>query len=674
MLHGDARVELVGVLAVAHKEHVGCQRHERCAQVLVVLAVAALEGLLYLALGVVFGFQAVAVAPGVLQVFLFHLAGAVVEGALERPVGDEGLGEVVLEVEAVALDLLAGHAQCRRELAQQAAHGIDGNLPYAEEAQHVIDAVGVEVLCHLGEASHPPGAAVLEHLVPVVGGEAPVLAVGGKGVGRGSGLAVEVEVAGLNPSLHAVAAHADGDVALEYDVALAGIVVGLAHLLVEVVLHIVPVGHFLVLAGAAVGHGGAQALVEGAVLGPLAEAGSAVEVAIVAEGCIGHKPLLVGLEVLLEVGRFHGLGALLLVELFHVGQLGLVHALVVDFGQRVELGLQLAVVLATAGVGQLRQLPQVDVLRVQGVDADAVVGVAVGPGVGDGGVVDGQHLQGLLPGRGHIVDHVLEVAEVAHAEAACRLEREHGHHGAGDAPVAYGEAGCGQLIDHAVALLELGQRHGAVAVDFPQDGLVVAVAEGYKLEFYHVALELAGIEHGHPLVARVLGHGYGLEHRPAAQRLPAAHQGKAVACAQLRRAHLEHHCGVVVGGRHGHGVAVCQALGDGRAVVVAVLGNVDPVVEDGDARGLAGCQVEQVALACPLVTLEAAVALHAVEVFYAPCTVSSRCQGGLARPCVAVDGGHCMLRDVAACPHDVQHDFLAEIGVVIQIKFQFHLC
>lgn len=51
-------------------------------------------------------------------------------------------------------------------------------LPDTEEAKHVIDAEGIEVLGHLQQALTPPQEAVLSHLVPVVCWEAPVLTVG----------------------------------------------------------------------------------------------------------------------------------------------------------------------------------------------------------------------------------------------------------------------------------------------------------------------------------------------------------------------------------------------------------------------------------------------------------------------------------------------------------------
>ena len=94
------------------------------------------------------------------------------------------------------------------------------------------------------------------------------------------------------------------------------------------------------------------------------------------------------------------------------------HALIVNLRQRVQLLAQLLIVGAALLVFQLRQLAQVRILRMQGIDADAVVGIAVLPRAGGVGVVDGQHLQDALAGLRTPVDHQLQVAEVAHAEAS----------------------------------------------------------------------------------------------------------------------------------------------------------------------------------------------------------------------------------------------------------------
>ena len=171
-------MELVGVLMVAYEQDVADKGIEAVAQVGVGLVGLAGEGSLNLALGVVLLLHAVAAVVRRLEIRLAHHGGTLAEHALEHPVGDEGLGEqLFLEVQTVGLYLLARHAERRRELSEQSVYGVEGYLPYPEEAQHVVDAVGVEEPCHVGETAYPPLAAVFHHLVPVVGRQAPVLSV-----------------------------------------------------------------------------------------------------------------------------------------------------------------------------------------------------------------------------------------------------------------------------------------------------------------------------------------------------------------------------------------------------------------------------------------------------------------------------------------------------------------
>ena len=59
-------------------------------------------------------------------------------------------------------------------------------------------------LGHVGQPRSPPGVARLLHLDPVVGGEAPVLAVGVKVVRGGAGAAVHVELPWIQPGVHAL--------------------------------------------------------------------------------------------------------------------------------------------------------------------------------------------------------------------------------------------------------------------------------------------------------------------------------------------------------------------------------------------------------------------------------------------------------------------------------------
>ena len=192
----------------------------------------------------------------------------------------------------------------------------------------MVDTVSIEVLCHLAETAYPPLAAVFQHLVPVVRGEAPVLTVGRERIGWGTGLTIQIEVLGFYPCLDTVAADADRNVALQDDTMLAGILMGGMHLAVKVVLHIAPeVGHFLVRLGQR--------------LRPCRELCRTVEVAIVAEFRVRLQPLFVILtELLVGSSTFHCC-PFLSKQYLQILQFGTEHTFIVNLRQCVQLLTQL---------------------------------------------------------------------------------------------------------------------------------------------------------------------------------------------------------------------------------------------------------------------------------------------------------------------------------------------
>ncbi len=486
------------------------------------------------------------------------------EDAVEHPVGDERRGvALLLEVEAVAAYLVGCHGEGRRELTEQTVDGLDGYLPDAEETQDVVDAVGVEVFGHIAEAAYPPLAAVLEHLIPVVGGEAPVLTVDREGVGRCTSLTVEVEVARLHPDVAAVAAHADGDIALEDDVVLTGVLMGVGHLLIEDELYEIPEGDVLVGLRPTVGQFLAVGLIPDAVVGPLREVGCAVLVAKRAELGVRHEPVLVLLEELAVGVGAKRLGAFLFVKRLEVGELSVVDALVVNLRQGIELTALLLELLPQFGVLQFGQCAEVGILRMEGEDADAAIGIGVGPSVGGGGVVDGQHLQHMLTSEGDVVDEALHVAEVAHAERVFAAQGENRHKGAGHAGVVDGEESLVEVVDHHFAAVEDGQLDGAVVAALPDDILAVVVADGHELKLHHAVGEHVGVKVDDPFVVAMLRHRQTLAGIPVAKLLAFADDGQPMACSQLRGAHHEAY-GVGEGRRREHLVlAREQTVGKG---------------------------------------------------------------------------------------------------------------
>ena len=325
--------------------------------------------------------------------------------------------QAVVKLYAIGLNLLLAHAEGWRELPHQSGLIRYGDLPDTEEAQHVVDTVGIEIFGHLTEAAHPPRTAVLQHLVPVVGGEAPVLTISRERIGWRSSLTVQVEVFRFYPGLHTITADADGDVALQDDTLLTGMLMGSTHLLVEVELYKIPEGYFLIEFRGRFCHGLTLLGWQLMVVGPLLESCRAIKVTIVTEGSIGHQPLLVLLEEPFERLTLQHLTTLLGVDLTQIVHLCSKHTLVVDLWQLIQFLTQLLKSCALSLVLNGRQLTEISVLRMQGIDADGVVGIGVLPRPCHVRIVDGQHLQNPLLCLVTPVDHQLQVTKVAHAEA-----------------------------------------------------------------------------------------------------------------------------------------------------------------------------------------------------------------------------------------------------------------
>ena len=270
-------MEHIGTVAVAHEEHVANKRIESVAQPKVFLSGHAGEAFLNLALRVHLGLHAITLAVDALQVFATHLVCTLMEDAVEHPIGDVRLGEaLLLEVQSVLHYLLTTHSLRRNELTCQTVYAVDGYLPDAEESQHVVNAVSIEELRHVLEAAHPPLTAVLQHLVPVVCGESPVLSVDREIVWRRSRLSVKIEVFGFHPHVATISVYADGDVSLQDYALLLGILVSCLHLRRQYVLHEIVESHLLILLCARIRQHRAVILVPCIMVFPLCEIGCAI--------------------------------------------------------------------------------------------------------------------------------------------------------------------------------------------------------------------------------------------------------------------------------------------------------------------------------------------------------------------------------------------------------------
>ena len=366
---------------------------------------------------------------------------------------------VQMTIYAIGLNLLTTHTEGGGKLSHQTRLLRYGNLPDAEETQHVIYTIGIEILRHLAEAAHPPRAVVLEHLVPVVGGEAPVLSVVREGIGWCSSLSVEVEVTRLYPGLHTIATDADGDITLQYHLILTCILVGSTHLLVEDILDEIPeVEHLSISLRQA--------------LGPLREGGGTVFISIEAEAGIGLQPLAVVIdELLIGSTTFDG-GTLLLEDSLQITHLGLHHAFIVYLWQGIQFLAQRFVLRFQSLILQGWQLTQIGILRMQGIDADRVVGIRVLPGMSDSSIVDRQYLQHVLTRLGTPVYNHPQVAEVSYAEAPLTTQREDGNHSTSTLPQRDTEPRLLHLDDHHLANLHIGFHQYAILAILPDNRVV----------------------------------------------------------------------------------------------------------------------------------------------------------------------------------------------------------
>ena len=483
--------------------------------------------------------------------------------ALLPRVFDEDVGEVV---EALGAEFVGRIRESRGEVAHKAALVFDRNLPYTEESEDVVDTEGVEVLAHLAEAGLPPGVAGLGHPLPVVGREAPVLAVRREGVRRGAGLGVHVEEVGIGPGVGAEAAHAYRQVALKDDALVVGIGHGLLELDVELVLDEVPETDLspviLLVRRRLAGR-------IDCIASPFREIGSPLFVTEAAIDRIREQPL-VGRDELLAGGALKDLLSGDLIDFAEIFDLLDVDLFVVYLGESVEGVLELPVGLVDADAG----IRQVDELRVEREGRHGVVGIRIGPGEGHRRVVDGEELDDALTGQGGPVGEFFDVVELAYAEAVLGPEGEDRHCSARSPPWLRPEDGGEIAYDMGLALWRDFEEI-VVVRGFPEDrgaGLFVNDDE-FELE------GLLHVEGYRPL--RETGLVENLELLPVAEGPAAAGDRHGLAAAHVRDGHGERHVACALKGRHGFVVTEYHVAESGT-VERRISRTVPPALEDAD--------------------------------------------------------------------------------------------
>mmetsp|Transcript_59783 Transcript_59783/g.140743 ORF Transcript_59783/g.140743 Transcript_59783/m.140743 type:complete len:628 (+) Transcript_59783:767-2650(+) len=301
-----------------------------------------------------------------------------------------------------------------------------GDLPHAEEAEHVIDTVRMEVLLHVLQAPPPPAAPIPVHVVPVVGREAPVLL----GVAWRASIAVELEEAWLSPHVLAASGDADGEIALDGHTLELCVLGRLEQLKMEVVLREVDAKDLVVVRARrrddgtglrrALGPLGAvePLVVEAPLLVKLhLERSVRLEPTLVLAHPLHH--LLVALDLLPAnriVDAVHELA--LLVEDLAVVDLPvpvqLVDQTLSPAERALHVGAHLARVVLRHGLG-----PHVDGMQRERRRRTVRRGVLAG-------VVDGEDLDELEPRLAAPVRHELQIEELADASALASLDARHG--------------------------------------------------------------------------------------------------------------------------------------------------------------------------------------------------------------------------------------------------------
>ena len=149
-------------------------------------------------------------------------------------------------------------------------------------------------------------------------------------------LTVHVEVVWFDPSFHARAADANGDISFDDNTPFATIIAGIQKLDMQQVLYEAMIGDFRVCFALRrtklFDHFGAIC----GIFAPLMEVGRVETVSEVAESGIWAKPFgIVPVESLVTIGRENGL-LLLLEDGFQIGHVSMVYAFIIHLGQGIQ--------------------------------------------------------------------------------------------------------------------------------------------------------------------------------------------------------------------------------------------------------------------------------------------------------------------------------------------------
>ena len=216
---------------ITNEEDIANQSIETITEPDILLIGSTFKQSFHLALAIHLRLHLVALVIQAVEIFLLHLVSTLMEHAVQNPVSNERTCEsILLEIKAIRTNLICRHSQCRSKLTQQSVNRIYRNLPDTEETEYVIDTVSIKVQRHVLEAANPPLATILQHFMPVVSRESPVLAICREIIRWSTRLSIEIEVLRLHPHITAITVYTNRNITLQDNTLRHGMLMSRLHL------------------------------------------------------------------------------------------------------------------------------------------------------------------------------------------------------------------------------------------------------------------------------------------------------------------------------------------------------------------------------------------------------------------------------------------------------------
>ena len=347
--------------------------------------------------------------------------------------------------------LVRSVAECRDIVCLTLVRVTLRDAPYAEEAEYVVDPYRIEVALHHRKAVTPPAEVLRCHRLPVVGGEAPVLPIGGEEVGRCASLFIQVEEVRSDPYIDAISPHADRQVALDQDVMPVRGLRQPAQLVVQEALDKGVPKHLPLRLCSLDGPRSEVLLPDRFVVRIIGDRSPRLSISKDAKETVSKQILP------LTGHKFpHPLHRLIISPIVAVVDhltLELPDGYVVDLRQGVELGSSLLPAPPEGCLFVSGESTHIEVKGIKPVGGDGVVGIGVERGTCKSGVVEGEHLVEMLSQLGKVANEVHRISKVADTVGPLRAQGKEWCHRPLDTP----SLPCGLKF----RLVDKGEREGA---------------------------------------------------------------------------------------------------------------------------------------------------------------------------------------------------------------------